>query len=73
MKNLCVRCKFMPVCSTYGGVCFIRKLLVKITQLFCKHEYEGEYIKGGFLVKDSWLVQPYQLRCKKCGKVRDAE
>ena len=73
MKNPCVRCKFLPVCSPYGGMCFIRKLYNKITQLFCKHEYEREYIKGGFLVKNGWLVQPYHLRCQKCGKVRDVE
>lgn len=38
-------------------------------QLFCKHEYEKEYINGGFLVVDGWLVTPFQYRCKKCGKV----
>lgn len=40
-----------------------------LKQLFCKHEFEKEEIKGGFLVVDGLLVVPTQYRCKKCGKV----
>ncbi len=70
MKKPCEKCKMLLLCSIYGGDWCMRKLFNKVTQLFCKHQYEREYIKGGFWVKDGWLVQPYHLRCQKCGKVR---
>ena len=73
MKNPCVKCKLLPVCPPYSGMRRKRKLKVKFTQLFCRHEYEREYIKGGFLVKDGCVVEPYLFRCKKCGKVRCVE
>jgi hypothetical protein len=44
-----------------------------LKQVFCKHEYEKEEIKGGFIVEDGWLVVPYRYKCKKCGKVRAAD
>jgi hypothetical protein len=40
-----------------------------LRQLFCKHEFEKEKIKGGFFVVDGWFFVPFQYRCKKCGKV----
>ena len=39
-----------------------------LKRLFCRHEYEEEYL-AGFLVVDGWLVQAKQYRCKKCGNV----
>ena len=40
-----------------------------LKRLFCRHEYEEEYL-AGFLVVDGWLVQARQLRCRKCGKTK---
>lgn len=40
-----------------------------LKRLFCKHEYEKEFIEGGFLVVDGWLVKLWHFRCKKCGKI----
>ena len=37
--------------------------------LFCRHEYEEEYL-AGFLVVDGWLVQARRLRCRRCGKTK---
>lgn len=42
-------------------------------KLFCIHKWEKEVIKGGFLVKDGWLVCPAQYRCKKCGQTISEE
>ena len=44
-------------------------LLIKIRQLFCRHAYVMHYTKGGFHEVEGWAVQPFILRCKKCGKV----
>lgn len=40
-----------------------------VKRLFCRHEYEEEFL-AGFLVVDGWLIQARQLKCRKCGKTK---
>lgn len=47
------------------------KFIAFFKQLFCKHEYDVEPIKGGFLVVDGWLELPYRYICRKCGKRKE--
>lgn len=51
---------------------FFRRLKITAQQLVCDHEYVRERVPG-FHVKDGWLVQVYQCRCIKCGKVKRAD
>lgn len=44
-----------------------------LKRLVCKHEFEDEEIRGGFIIKDGWFVIPTICRCKKCGKTRSKE
>lgn len=46
----------------------MKKLLNRIKQLFCCHEWEKEYIPHAFRVIDGWMVQAFHYKCKKCGK-----
>ena len=43
--------------------------IARVKRLFCRHEYEEEFL-AGFLVVDGWLIQARQLKCRKCGKTK---
>lgn len=40
---------------------FIKKMITKIRQHFCKHKYVKHWMKG----------TGYNIRCIKCGKVKE--
>lgn len=43
------------------------KILIKLKQLFCKHEYKAEKLHG-LLNVNGLFVTPIVERCTKCGK-----